>query len=342
MKDEFLTDHPDLEKLFEKLRLDPDSLVFAPLADGCRKAGRLEEALDICTQGVSQHPDYASGHVVLGKCYYDNQEIDMAAETFNTVLSLDENNLVALKFLGMIQAESGDETAAREHFRHILALDPENTEIRTQLEHLQVDQAGKDDRVMTADSDESTDKESVSGEEFEGKTISLGEATETSDEFATLTLADIYASQGYTDKAIKIYREVLKDRPGNTMARDKLAALELEEGSDLPTGDDSMDLPPIPPAEPTDEEMEELHDRADKPSPGPPDDKPASDLSPDEPEASPGSDSSSEESMEPRTSSKPDSPVAPGVSESADDTGKTIDEKSSRQHFQDWIRRMGD
>lgn len=325
MKDDFLTDHPDLDKLFEKLRLDPDSLVFAPLADGCRKAGRLEEALDICSKGVAQHPEYASGHVVLGKCYFDSQERDKAAESFNTVLSLDENNLVALKFLGMIQAENGDEAAAREHFRHILALDPENTEIRTKLEHLQADQAERDRGVTTVVPEESIDQEPVPDEEFEGKTISLGEDAETSDEFATLTLADIYASQGYTDKAIKIYREVLKARPDNIMARQKLTALELEGGRDSSP----------------DEEMEDLSDSTEYPASGPADDRRTVKSSPDDPEDAAGRESEAKAAPAPRAPSEWGSRATKDDAKPAEKPERAIDEKSSRQHFQDWIRRMG-
>ena len=320
MNDDFLTDHPDLEKLFEKLHLDPASLVFAPLADACRKAGRLKEALEICSEGVAQHSEYASGHVVLGKCYFDNQEKDKATESFNTVLSLDENNLVALKFLGMIQVENGDETAAREYFRHILALDPENTEIRAKLAHLQADRDDPGAPVVTIDPSDLIDLDAIPDEEFEGKTISLGEASETSDEFATLTLADIYASQGYTDKAIKIYREVLKDRPGNAQAREKLAALELEEGSDSPADYDQVDLQPISPAEPPDMEMENLSDTAGSRAPGSPADKRADEPSP-------------------AAASKTADPAA---AEPTDEPDDAIEEPTSRRHFQNWIRRMHD
>ena len=52
-------------------------------------------------------------------------------------------------------------------------------------------------------------------DDFEGAPISLGTDDDpTTDELATMTLADIYAEQGYTDKALRIYHEVLKRQPG--------------------------------------------------------------------------------------------------------------------------------
>jgi tetratricopeptide (TPR) repeat protein len=179
----------------------------------------LEEAVEICRKGVRKHPGYPSGRVVEGKCHFDLGEVDDAERSFQAVLELDENNLVALKYLGMILAGRGQLEDARDRFKHILALDPDNREIRGMLEDLSLPEGGAAQRDRHA-----------TGSEFEGEPISLGsDDTETSDELATTTLADIYAAQGYKDKAIKIYREVLKDQPGNEDIKRKLAELVGDE-----------------------------------------------------------------------------------------------------------------
>ncbi len=228
MESEFPIDHPDLEKLFERYTSSPESYVFAPLADACRKAGRLGEALEICSRGIAMHPDYASGHVIMGKCYYDMKEREKAEEAFRRVLSLDEDNLVALKFLGMISAERGDESAATNYFKHILALDPESAEIQRELQRLQEKRAPAE-ATESLEEEEILELAEMPDEDFEGKAIELGAGDETSDDLATMTLAEIYASQGYPDKARKIYREVLKKQPGNKVARQKLRELEPKD-----------------------------------------------------------------------------------------------------------------
>ncbi len=43
---------------------------------------------------------------------------------------------------------------------------------------------------------------------------------------ATMTLAEIYTTQGLTQKAIETYRELLEKEPNNTIIRSKLASLE--------------------------------------------------------------------------------------------------------------------
>lgn len=210
----------ELDALFRKYESAPDSYVFAPLADAFRKEGRLEEAVEVCRKGVRRHPDYPSGHVVLGKCHFDVGEVDEAADSFRRVLELDANNLVALKYLGMIEAGRGRQDRAREYFKHILVLDPENKEIRSLLEDLHADAAP------------ATPPAEVEDDDFEGEPISLGAGDEEmSDDLATKTLADIYAAQGYRDKALKIYREVLRTQPDNEEIRQKLDDLEGEGGA---------------------------------------------------------------------------------------------------------------
>jgi len=218
MAAEFVTDNPELEALFERYRTAPASYVFAPLADACRKAGMLEEAVEICAAGVARHPRYPSGYVVQGKCYFDQRNIAAAEKAFRAVLELDENNLVALKYLGVIMVGRGEREQATEYFQHILALDPEDREIRRILSELkETEQVGAKPSATAPPVEE---------EDFEGEPIMLGDDDERSDELATTTLADIYAAQGYLDKALRIYREVLKKQPHNEEIQRKIQSLE--------------------------------------------------------------------------------------------------------------------
>lgn len=265
MSDTFKTNNPELESLFERYRSAPDSYVFAPLADACRKAGMIEEAIEICEKGVSANPTYASGYVVRGKCYYDLGNADQAEASFEKVLELDPNNLVALKFMGLILAERGLSKEARGRFEHILALDPGDHEISTRLAELPeadaeagdelregLEEVLGEDEPPDADSDaaaEAVELREVKDEDFEGVQITLGDGGATPDVLATTTLADIYAAQGYRRKAVKIYRELLESQPGNSTIIGKLRDLgepvdEPEPEPEVPAG--LADPPPQP------------------------------------------------------------------------------------------------
>ncbi len=64
-----------------------------------------------------------------------------------------------------------------------------------------------------------------------GKTDPLS-ASQSAAAFSTETLADLYAQQGFGEKAAQIYRQMLTQDPGNEAVRSKLRALE---GKDVPT-----------------------------------------------------------------------------------------------------------
>ena len=242
---------PELDELFDRYRLAPDSTVFAPLADACRKAGMVEEALLVCARGVKAHPRYASGHVVHGKCYFDASRTEDAEASFRRVLELDDRNLVALKYLGIIRAELGDAAGARRFFEEILTLDPEDRDIRRRLQQLG-ESAEPAEPTRTAQPAAAVEERvhelrDVADDEFEGEPITLRDASVTSAEIATLTLADIYASQGHPAKALRIYREVLRQQPNNVELRRKIDALAGAAPADaVPAADVESLLPPIP------------------------------------------------------------------------------------------------
>ena len=53
-----------------------------------------------------------------------------------------------------------------------------------------------------------------------------GSSTPKNKGIATMTLAEIYTTQGLTQKAIEMYRELLEQEPNNTIIRSKLSSLE--------------------------------------------------------------------------------------------------------------------
>jgi tetratricopeptide (TPR) repeat protein len=246
----------NLEELFERFRQSPEGYAFVPLADACRKMGRVDEALEICDTGVKRHPAYASGHVVRGKCLYDSGNRAGAREAFDHVLLLDEHNLVALKYLGMIDADDGNLEAAEKHLNRILSFDPENKEIKSILhiveEQVQIERTADEpvatmeavDEILSYGAPTPALEEDEEDEPAPALSIEVDLGTdprdavpsdevpsdevETSDELASVTLADIFAEQGYTSKAAKIYREVLRKQPANDAIRAKLAELTGE------------------------------------------------------------------------------------------------------------------
>jgi tetratricopeptide (TPR) repeat protein len=248
----------------------------------------LEEAIEICEKGVSAHPSYASGFVVRGKCYYDLGNTDQAEASFEKVLSIDANNLVALKYIGMILADRGRADEARERFERILALDPEHREIAEKLAGLggpperSLADALEDTADPAPDDPSPIEPSAPEDETFVGEEIKLGGDEPTADVLATMTLADIYAVQGYRGKAVKIYRRLLEGRPNDEAIRSKLRELGAHDAHEEKRTEAASPVEP----------------KADTPAPGAPD-------AATEPDPEPDSESTVEAAAKPESDAKP-------------------------------------
>src|SRR5512147_2159422 len=102
---------------------------FAPLANEFRKGGDLDQAILICEQFLPQQPGHMSGHIVYGQALFESGRLDDAHGVFETALSLDPENLIALRHLGDIAARRGDPASARRWYERVLESDPRSEEI---------------------------------------------------------------------------------------------------------------------------------------------------------------------------------------------------------------------
>ncbi|MFW6192711.1 MAG: tetratricopeptide repeat protein, partial [Gemmatimonadota bacterium] len=125
-----------IQRFEEKYAENPDSLVFARLADLYRKAGDPDRALSLLEQGLERHPDYLSGHIVRARCLRDLGRPGEAGRAFDAVLEQDEQNLVALRGLAELARERGELEEAEQRYEELLALDPRNEEARAALDEL--------------------------------------------------------------------------------------------------------------------------------------------------------------------------------------------------------------
>lgn len=133
-----MAESPRIAELQEKFEENPRRY-FASLANEHRKAGDLLRAISICRIYLDQQPSHTAGHVVLGQALLQTGKVEEAADSFNTVLSLDPENLIALRGLGDIARTRGDLVEAQTNLRKVITADPRDHDASARLR--EVDQA---------------------------------------------------------------------------------------------------------------------------------------------------------------------------------------------------------
>lgn len=124
-------DLAELERYLRIYQENPDSRVFAPLADLYRRLGRLDESEKICREGIRRHPYYAGGRVALAHIQLDMARFEEALEEINSVVTYYPDNLLARKILIRVLGALGDadgatrELDALRHVAPMIASDPD-------------------------------------------------------------------------------------------------------------------------------------------------------------------------------------------------------------------------
>jgi tetratricopeptide (TPR) repeat protein len=106
---------------------------FMSLASALREVGEAGRAEEVLRENLKRHPGYLSAHVLLGRCLVDRGARDEATNEFQYVLSVDPQNLVALRFLAEIAAQEGRTAEAERWYTELLSIDPMNSDARRAL-----------------------------------------------------------------------------------------------------------------------------------------------------------------------------------------------------------------
>ncbi|MCB0421413.1 MAG: hypothetical protein KDD61_10485 [Bdellovibrionales bacterium] len=105
---------------------NPHSKVFAPLADAYRRAGMLEESLDVALQGVKLHPKFAGGQLALARTYIDKNELELAIEHLQKAIECSPENILAISLLAETQLKTRRPKEALSTYKMLLFLSPNN------------------------------------------------------------------------------------------------------------------------------------------------------------------------------------------------------------------------
>jgi len=121
-------DYDRLRELQEKFDENPRRY-FAPLANEYRKGGQPKRAIEICRSQLSQMPGHMSGQIVYAQSLYECGEFEEAKQVFERALTLDPENLIALRSLGDMSLQSGNTADARQWYSRLLEADPHDAAV---------------------------------------------------------------------------------------------------------------------------------------------------------------------------------------------------------------------
>lgn len=112
-----MPDESRIEALRKRLQKDPGSIAFAQLAEEYRRAGRFDEAIEVCRAGLARHPGYLSARVTLGRALLEVGDVESAQRELTEVVRVAPENLSAIRGLADVHRKRGELPEALAQFK---------------------------------------------------------------------------------------------------------------------------------------------------------------------------------------------------------------------------------
>ena len=154
----------EIEKLERRYEEKP-SQWFAALAEEYRRAGHVDQALEIVRQGLEGRSSYVSGHIVLARCLLQQGNDEEASGVLVQVLELDAENIIALKVLSEIKERANDTAGSMKWLERLLEVDPMNQDAQENLDRLRGGEA-KPEESAVAGAPDGIETEKMAGLEL--------------------------------------------------------------------------------------------------------------------------------------------------------------------------------
>jgi tetratricopeptide (TPR) repeat protein len=181
----------------DRVAKDPSSLGFALLADLYRKAGRVDDAIAVCRNGLLRHPHYATARLILAKALMSRQDFSAALAEIEAILRVSPNDVQCHRLAAEVHRRLGRIDDAARHLERAASLDPGDRESRALLGLLR---AG-----------------APLGDSGMGRLLA-------DDTFVTVAFGTLCLDQGLADEATIIFTRLLRKDPDNAGARERLEA----------------------------------------------------------------------------------------------------------------------
>src|ERR1700686_1151652 len=128
-----------IEELQFRIKTDPRSRLFFPLAEELRRNGRLPEAEQVLRTGLGVHASYLSAWVSLGRGLRAQHKNAEAVGPLKTARQVDPGNVVAARLLADAYFDLGEKVEAIKKYKLVHALMPSDEELEAKIEQIDRD-----------------------------------------------------------------------------------------------------------------------------------------------------------------------------------------------------------
>lgn len=126
-----------LQQYERTLQKDPNSKVFAALADAYREMNRWSEAELLARDGIARHPNYVGGYLVLARILILTRRAADAEDYLKKAVELSPENLLAYQLLGQTYVLLKRPDEALKAHKMVLFLNPMSEKSRQAVEKLE-------------------------------------------------------------------------------------------------------------------------------------------------------------------------------------------------------------
>ena len=126
----------DIAYFLSKMEAEPNSGYLIPIALAYNKLEKYDETIAMCKTAVERFPSNCAAKTFLAEAYVYKGFFDQARDLLFDVTAEDDNNYKALKLLGIICKEKGDNTEALKYLTGAFIRSPEDEEVRNMIDDL--------------------------------------------------------------------------------------------------------------------------------------------------------------------------------------------------------------
>jgi tetratricopeptide (TPR) repeat protein len=199
---------------------------FARLASVYLEQGEPDTALQVCREGMRDHPRYVTGNLMLAKCYEAlGRRIEAVLEYRRVLKVLPDNEMVK----DVVRQLERQEQVAYEAFVQLRQEELGSTGGTVSFEQYTASQADSQESSVEflIKQLQEVRRSTPQDQGDQAKDVSVDDGGSAA-KIVTETLAEIYASQNEYGEAIKAYRKLLELRPEESDRYQKRLA-ELED-----------------------------------------------------------------------------------------------------------------